>query len=126
MAVIRSAAPLKLTCEACYHVEDLRVIADIDRIVVRAMKIDAGYQMQESGPGFAMISNEYIATNGQQGRRTQIYINPEAARRAYERGDLFTLAEYTEMTTISPRADRRARGGVRSCLAFSASTHRAL
>lgn len=68
---------------------------------LNVVRVDTTYRLYQAGAGFHMADGEYVATNGQQGHRTRTYINPESARRALDRGELYTQAEYIEATTVN-------------------------
>lgn len=69
--------------------------------------MDTTYRLYQEGPGYHMANGEYIATEGRQGHRTRTYINAEAAHRAFERGEVYTLDAYTELTAVTHQRKRR-------------------
>lgn len=76
-------------------------------LFVDVMRVDTAYRICRAQSGIYMANGEYIATNGQQGYRTRIYINDEAARCAVERNEVYTDDQYIELTTVNHQRKRR-------------------
>jgi hypothetical protein len=53
------------------------------------------------------VGGSFYARERATGKRTRLYINPEAAQRAVERGELYTDAEYAALMTLPAAAAGR-------------------
>lgn len=105
-AIHRCDQLLEIACVAHYQT-GIHVERHVATTGIRVDRIDTAYRLYEDLSGFYMANGEYIAADGQQGCRTRVYINVEAARRALDRGELYTRDEYAELTTINHQGKRR-------------------